>query len=87
MKKIIFTFLLILLTATSHADMSDKEISDSLKCAGIFTSTQFIKQGELPNGDLAYKENSLAAAKVTSCLLYTSPSPRDGRISRMPSSA
>ena len=33
--------------------------------AGIFTSTQFIKQGELPNGDLAYKENSLAAAKVT----------------------
>ena len=24
---------------------------------------------------------------LTSCLLYTSPSPRDGRISRMPSSA
>ncbi len=65
MKKIIFTFLLILHTTTSHAEISNKEISDSLKCAGIFTSTQFIKQGELPNGDLAYKENSLAAAKVT----------------------
>ena len=26
-------------------------------------------------------------AKVAVCLLYTSPSPRDGRISRMPSSA
>ena len=65
MKKIIFTFLLVLLTTTSHSHMSDKEISESLKCAGIFTSTQFIKQGELPNGDLAYKENSLAAAKVT----------------------
>ena len=25
--------------------------------------------------------------KITSCLLYTSPSPRDGSISRMPSSA
>ena len=25
--------------------------------------------------------------KVTSCLLYTSPSPRDGLLSRMPSSA
>ena len=25
--------------------------------------------------------------KFSSCLLYTSPSPRDGRISRMPSSA
>lgn len=65
MKKIIFTFLLVLLTTTSHAKISDKEISESLRCAGIFTSTQFIKQGELPNGDLAYKENSLAAAKVT----------------------
>ena len=65
MRKIIFTFLLVLLTTTSHAKISDKEISESLRCAGIFTSTQFIKQGELPNGDLAYKENSLAAAKVT----------------------
>ena len=26
-------------------------------------------------------------AEVKDCLLYTSPSPRDGRISRMPSSA
>ena len=25
--------------------------------------------------------------KITSCLLYTSPSPRDGLLSRMPSSA
>ena len=30
------------------------------------------------------KENKI---KVIICLLYTSPSPRDGRISRMPSSA
>ena len=27
------------------------------------------------------------AAQYTSCLLYTSPSPRDGLLSRMPSSA
>ena len=71
MRKIIFTFLLVLLTTTSHAKISDKEISESLRCAGIFTSTQFIKQGELPNGDLAYKENSLAAAKVTREFLTT----------------
>ena len=45
MKTIIFTFLLISLTAASHAKISNKEISESLKCAGIFTSTQFIKQG------------------------------------------
>ena len=35
-----------------------------------------------------YRENSnIALATVTSCLLYTSPSPRDVRSSRMPSSA
>ena len=28
-----------------------------------------------------------AATKVTDCLLYTSPSPRDATLSRMPSSA
>ena len=31
--------------------------------------------------------DSVGVAIVTACLLYTSPSPRDGRISRMPSSA
>jgi hypothetical protein len=54
-----------LITTTSNSKINKNEISESLKCAGIFTATQFIKQDELPNGDLAYKENSLAAAKVT----------------------
>ena len=31
--------------------------------------------------------NTLAKAIDTNCLLYTSPSPRDGLLSRMPSSA
>ena len=30
---------------------------------------------------------AMVGAKVTDCLLYTSPSPRDGLLSRMPSSA
>ena len=30
---------------------------------------------------------TVAGAATTSCLLYTSPSPRDGLLSRMPSSA
>ena len=39
-----------------------------------------------------YDENGvphlcLDEEKVCSCLLYTSPSPRDGKLSRMPSSA
>ena len=33
------------------------------------------------------RESSLSVAKSCSCLLYTSPSPRDKRQSRMPSSA
>ena len=31
--------------------------------------------------------DDLAAAGIARCLLYTSPSPRDGLLSRMPSSA
>ena len=34
-----------------------------------------------------YQLNSLSIDKVESCLLYTSPSPRDATLSRMPSSA
>ena len=37
--------------------------------------------------DLSGAAPFLAAAMVTGCLLYTSPSPRDGLLSRMPSSA
>ena len=48
-----------------------------------------LKPGEkMPsNRELAvlYKVNQNTAARI--CLLYTSPSPRDGPLSRMPSSA
>ena len=33
------------------------------------------------------KLNELSFSEVKNCLLYTSPSPRDGLLSRMPSSA
>ena len=38
---------------------------------------------------ISYCEKILkdAGAKITLCLLYTSPSPRDGLLARMPSSA
>ena len=38
-----------------------------------------VKQGQLSDGPEGKQPNS--------CLLYTSPSPRDGLLSRMPSSA
>ena len=36
---------------------------------------------------LSWRAAALAAAVMSFCLLYTSPSPRDGLLSRMPSSA
>ena len=38
-------------------------------------------------GQVQLKSIYLSLDPYMSCLLYTSPSPRDGRISRMPSSA
>ena len=37
--------------------------------------------------DLLDEDDRVALAAVIDCLLYTSPSPRDGLLSRMPSSA
>ena len=54
-----------------------KKVSDQIKQAGMSSVV------DLKNHNLNYKirDHSLA------CLLYTSPSPRDKRQSRMPSSA
>ena len=43
----------------------------------------------IPVHDVAARGEALAEAQLLSkiCLLYTSPSPRDGLLSRMPSSA
>ena len=39
------------------------------------------------NGDYLFKSAHEIISKLKDCLLYTSPSPRDGLLSRMPSSA
>ena len=45
---------------------------------------KYYEQQEVQGGTLDIITN---IEKYADCLLYTSPSPRDGRISRMPSSA
>ena len=40
-----------------------------------------------PLSGVPLDERATATANIVSCLLYTSPSPRDGLLSRMPSSA
>ena len=42
---------------------------------------------DLSRADLARAIDGAEAAQKKCCLLYTSPSPRDGLLSRMPSSA
>ena len=46
-----------------------------------------MNRGELVSDELVLKIVRQNLVKDNNCLLYTSPSPRDGRISRMPSSA
>ena len=58
-----------------------------------------LTQAQLPVGDalsraqtidghyISWKEHLIDGLELTGCLLYTSPSPRDQRGSRMPSSA
>ena len=47
---------------------------DALPCKGVII-------------DFSSPAGAVAAAQYGACLLYTSPSPRDGLLSRMPSSA
>ena len=68
-----------------------KEIDNQIK--GIATDSREIQSGDLyiaipgenVDGHSFLKEVFIAGAST--CLLYTSPSPRDATLSRMPSSA
>ena len=50
----------------------------------ILKNGTLVNEGEIFESDIAIKGNRI---EKIACLLYTSPSPRDGQISRMPSSA
>ena len=62
--------------------MADEAIK-RLEQADCEVVRQFIEVEDLLDGALA----DFDAVIVRSCLLYTSPSPRDATLSRMPSSA
>ena len=55
------------------SDLSEEEIENIRNAIG-----NYVVEGDLRRN---------ISTNIKSCLLYTSPSPRDGRISRMPSSA
>ena len=61
-------------------------VKDEYEKAGI--TPQTVDTGAvIITGETSRKENAAQVLKSLSCLLYTSPSPRDPKTSRMPSSA
>ena len=62
----------------------EKEDIDSAKQAAHF---ELLTKHAARAGYEHYELSNFALAGYRSCLLYTSPSPRDGLLSRMPSSA
>ena len=69
---------------------NQKEINtdiDDLFSDGLFSISTRVEK--LSNKQIKYEQNTKKDRKalLSACLLYTSPSPRDGLLSRMPSSA
>ena len=54
--------------------------------AAHYAMREVMQGGQVTSGELAVAE-AQADPRVIACLLYTSPSPRDRSLSRMPSSA
>ena len=52
-----------------------------------YQTLKIAKEQKLDIEKALFDNNARAAGNSTTCLLYTSPSPRDGLLSRMPSSA
>ena len=68
---------------TSQEDVLKKKLSDAINLGDV--DAQIEAQKSIAK--LAIESERLNVAKHQFCLLYTSPSPRDGLLSRMPSSA
>ena len=57
------------------------------KNKGIVTGVNMVKKHTKPNPEMGVTGGIIEQESSIDCLLYTSPSPRDGLLSRMPSSA
>ena len=72
-------------------EMSKEQITTRLLCSEAKVSNSRVRSGKLLENDLPRLVDAgakMAPARLfIDCLLYTSPSPRDATLSRMPSSA
>ena len=62
-------------------------LSNEMGLCGLAFCDQFGKDAALADMMLRWPKANFKKAVIYSCLLYTSPSPRDRSLSRMPSSA
>ena len=76
------TFYYLLLQWPVDSPNNDKAYSEDIIVNTISDSEPLLSQPLEPLSSLGESKE-----EVVSCLLYTSPSPRDGLLSRMPSSA
>src|SRR5680860_1534868 len=74
--------------ATGATAIGSTAIAEGVGATAIGYSSHSQGLNTIAIGDaIATGDNGIAIGATASCLLYTSPSPRDGLLSRMPSSA
>ena len=66
---------------------SGKALKGEMEAAGVQQVFEALKKQKITPNTQKIKEKGTGLDKEINCLLYTSPSPRDKRQSRMPSSA
>ena len=76
--------MMVLLTKVGLFDPSDLLEDGTLSPTAVIADEFILKN---PDGSYDYEIIDIGNGKGRNCLLYTSPSPRDGLLSRMPSSA
>ena len=94
MKKIL-TVILILFSLLSCSNNEDELLMSSqgppafphVFMGNAYVNGQPIKEGVVIYAEFGKSRSEIVETLYGSCLLYTSPSPRDGLLSRMPSSA
>ena len=69
-----------------HIGPSEEEQKTMLKAVG-YSSLEDLMENTVPEKILLKNELKINDPLSENCLLYTSPSPRDGLLARMPSSA
>ena len=80
----------MVIAASADAKVSDREleiISRLVTRSPVFDTFERTQLGQVAAQAIDLIKDSSNLEKVLGCLLYTSPSPRDGLLSRMPSSA